>query len=336
MVLGYRIITEYPALELESAWRRCLEQSDYVISYVAPEYFREPLLAGKTPFALLATSGPEILAVLTGIHAKGVIESGLAVRPQLCIRRDADLKAVTTVIRDGLEDLARQWQAKRMVLHTWSAELLPPGFRSSLNTDRTVLLDLKLGKDQIFKQFNDTSRNQIRKAIKLGVSVAEIDIEQDFDEFYALYRDWCSFKGLEPEPYEIRKASCRLRDTRMVLVAKYQNQIVGVSTFRYFGTGMMEYASNASRREETRFRQNDLLLWRAIEAACDRGLSAFSMGGSHFYLQKFGGKIHPTYCLSRDRTALKTYHSKEWILDRARNVYRRFRSLSAQNSAPRH
>jgi hypothetical protein len=100
--------------------------------------------------------------------------------------------------------------------------------------------------------------------------------------------------------------------------------MLGVSTFRYRKPGLVEYGANVSRREESsKFRQNDLLLWRGIEWAVDQGsFTHFSMAGAHFFLQKFGGAMHVTFRYSRDRTVLRRRDTVERARLAAFRVYK--------------
>lgn len=324
MEYGHRVLSAYPDADLEAGWRECQRNSRYATSYTGPEYFLEPSLNGKRPFAVLVFDWHCVVAALTGIYTDKTIQSGLDVRPQLCTRDGADTEAVSRALRNALRECSTRFE--RVVVHSWEP-LEVRGFNIRKQPSASVLLDLSIGKDELFKQFSQTSRNQVRKAQKIGVSVAPL-ADEDFDELHTLYLDWCKFKGLPAESYDLRKAGCA-SSSRLVLVAKYEGKIVGASTFRFTPDGMMEYASNVSRREDSKVKQNDLLVWTAIEFACDKGLKTFSMGGAHFYLQKFGGEVYPTYRLSWDRTVLKKHHAREWIIDRMRQAYRRLKPIPA-------
>lgn len=53
-------------------------------------------------------------------------------------------------------------------------------------------------------------------------------------------------------------------------------------------------------------RQNDLLVWRAIEwSSQQKDIRYFSMAGAHTFLQRFGGHQHATYRYSLDLTAFR-------------------------------
>jgi hypothetical protein len=151
-----------------------------------------------------------------------------------------------------------------------------------------------------------------------------MNIERDFDEYYELYRHWCGFKNTACQPYDVQRSVFAIKGNRLVLVARHDGRMVGVSTFRFRRPGVVEYAANVSRREETKVRQNDLLLWRGIEWSVEQGnFSHFSMAGAHFFLQKFGGQAHATYRYSLDRTWLRRRDTAAALRSTAMRLYHR-------------
>ena len=86
---------------------------------------------------------------------------------------------------------------------------------------------------------------------------------------------------------------------------------------------MVEYSANVSRKEDSIHKQNDLLLWSALEWATDSGnFKVFSMAGSHFYLSKFGGIHKSTYEYKKDITTLKFHRISDNIKRSIFNIYR--------------
>ncbi len=84
----------------------------------------------------------------------------------------------------------------------------------------------------------------------------------------------------------------------------------------------MEYNANVSRRDETRLKQNDLLLWRGIEWSTQRpDIQYFSMGGAHTFLARFGGKRHAILRYSFDLTVFRRRHLAEAAQAGAVTVY---------------
>jgi len=186
----------------------------------------------------------------------------------------------------------------------------------------TYLLDLSKGKDQLLRSCSETRRNKIRRAIKAGVDVAVMNLERDFAEYYDLYSDWCAFKNVARQSADIQRRAFQAKESRLVLVARHEGRIVGVSTFRFRRPGVVEYAANVSRREESKVRQNDLLLWRGVEWAVEQGdFRYFSTAGAHFFLAKFGGDLQLTYRYTLDRTVLRQRHAAEDIRRVARRAF---------------
>jgi hypothetical protein len=98
--------------------------------------------------------------------------------------------------------------------------------------------------------------------------------------------------------------------------------MVGVSTFRFRRPGLVEYTANVSKREETKLKQNDLLMWRAIEwSAQQKDIRYFSMAAAHTFLQRFGGHQHATYRYSLDLTAFRRRDLAESARTAAVRIY---------------
>ena len=98
----YHILHNQPGGIIEGSWRACLAQSDFPTHYTAPEYFLEPLLRRRKPFAILSLAGEQVTGVLTGIHQGVHVQSGLSVRPQIAFSRHADRSRVVTNLVAGL------------------------------------------------------------------------------------------------------------------------------------------------------------------------------------------------------------------------------------------
>jgi|SRR5271169_6523266 len=84
---SFQILYGQPVGRIETLWRACLADSDFPTHYTAPEYFCEPMLRGKKPFAVLSIVGEDVTAVMTGIHYSDRVQSGLSLRPQIAFSR---------------------------------------------------------------------------------------------------------------------------------------------------------------------------------------------------------------------------------------------------------
>src|SRR5205807_962143 len=149
-VPSYRILHRWPDGPIEELWRTCLAGADFPTHYTAPEYFLEPGLGDKRPFAILSLNGNEVTAVLTGINECGRVQSGLPVRPQIVFSRRADRFCAIAGLVAGLVE--ESTSAKLVDLFVWSdmATLIEPRFRQK-GYEGVVMLDLSRGPDALFR-----------------------------------------------------------------------------------------------------------------------------------------------------------------------------------------
>jgi|KBSMisStaDraftv2_1062788.scaffolds.fasta_scaffold14329_5 hypothetical protein len=325
--MNYEIVEPGLGLACASAWNACLDSSRFATHYTGPEFLDEAYFRDKRPFAILATDAATVKGVVTGFFENYDMRCGDPGSPHLCIRHDADVVAVSTTLAAALRAHAGRNTAF-ISASSWVEipALQVAGFRGKVVNPPlcTILLDLSKSKDELFRACSETRRNKIRRAIKAGVDVREMDVEKDFDNYYQLYRDWSEERNVPYQPYGLQRSVFEKKGNRLALVARHEGRMIGVSTFRYRKKGLVEYAANVSRREETRARQNDLLLWRGIEWAVEQGcFTGFSMAGSHFFLQKFGGVTQVTWQYSLDRTILRSRHMRESARDGAMRFYKR-------------
>jgi hypothetical protein len=314
--ITFQILTSRPGPGVEAIWNACLDSAEFASYYVSPAIFYDPIFAATNPFAILAVAGSEIRGVLTGIYQNGNIRCF----PTTCPEPEAD-----RALALGLLSFAAK-KAHLITVYSWTP---PLGFAEAKFRSRritlplaTILLDLGKGTETLFKELSETRRKQIRRALKAQVVVEELRVE-DFDQYYQLYTDWCRFKGLVARPYEYERSYLTERANRLVLAARHQGKLVGVSIFRFRQPGIMESAANVSRREDTGLYQNDLLYWKAIEWAASRKLRYFSTTGSHFFLQRFGGTLKETYEYKRDMTLLRRHLLSDIVGDMALSAYKR-------------
>src|SRR5580700_12023357 len=112
---------DFPARELEGHWRQFLSQADSPSAYTAPEFFLEPYWEGKNPFAILAFIRGEVVGVLTGLHLRDRVVSGLPSRPQICTKDNNEESA--DILLKGL--LQEAGSAKLLEVFAWHSSPLP-------------------------------------------------------------------------------------------------------------------------------------------------------------------------------------------------------------------
>jgi len=316
---SFRILNRPPAGRIETLWRACLADSDFPTHYAAPEYFREPALRGKEPFAILSMAGDDVTAVLTGIHDGDRVRSGLSVRPQIAFSRHADRPNAMRNLVAGLVQEAES--AKLVDVFLWSDMTGPVDARfRERRYEGVVMLDLSRGPDALFRKFSANKKINIKKAIKYGVSVDPAKTRDDVCAYYAVYVDWARRKALPVVRQAEFQETFALTRNRQLFLARHEGQIVAGVVVRFFPGGVMEYAANSSLESALHLRPNDLLHWRAIEWACAEGMTKYSLGGAHLFLRKFGGEIAPTTRHRLDLSILRRYAVGDWIAERVEDI----------------
>jgi len=321
-------VHSFPDADLERAWRAFLLTADFPTHYVSPEYFREPFFAGKRQFAVLALKGSTVAGVITGMHEGHHLICGVSGRPQVALSPSAG----SDVFASLLSALRAEAGSSTLIsVFSWVAL---PAFRDDGFTEREidaiVMLDLKLGRDALFKGFNKGRKSDINFAARKGVEVRLTNSDADFNAYYEIYSKWCDRKKIERQTIETMRAAFGLESNRVLFMAFHEGVAIAGSVVRYVASGIAEYSANNSVEEALPLRPNSLLNWIAIQWAIDQGLRGYSMGGSHPFLRHFGGDVLPIYRYRIDLSLFKRHERREQLEANARTVARalrqRFRS----------
>jgi hypothetical protein len=316
----WTILHSYPDdMSVNDRWKQFLTRADFPAHYVSPEYFREPFLRDKRPFVVLAWQGERVVAALSGIHEEQQLICGLVSRPQICFDKTVDFAAASDALVAGL--LNEAGADKLITLYSWVPlnALSKYGYRCK-QEEGVVMLDLTKGSDELFKQFAQTRRTDIRNAIKRGIEVFIAGTHDEFKAYYEIYAEWCQRKKIAPSSFEVIEEALNLQNRRLFLV-RYEGKIIAATIIRLYPGAMIEYAANSSIGEYLKLRPNDLLQWRVVEWACGEGYKRYSLGGAHLFVRRMGGSIVPVYRYRVDRTLLHSYELREALAQSGRNVF---------------
>ena len=319
------ILTAFPEQPVEARWREFLKQADFPAYHNTPDYFRDAFIEGRGAFAVLAMDGSDVVGVATGLQSGDRISCGHGSSPQICMVKAGDRGRIGAVLADSLRRHACRSHAF-VAAHSWTEipSFAEAGFRSHVlsgDDHGNVVLDLTRGTDALFSAISKKRRSEVRRAIRNGIEVSELNCDTEFEQFHDIYRHWCAYKSNEVLPAELMAKAFRQSGNRLVLAARRNGAIVAVSTWRYSPYGVVEYAANWSKRGEASGSANDLLAWRGIEWAVDRGHTMFSMGGSHFFLRSFG-EVVPTWRYTLDHTLFRQHHVRETAHGVAHRIYK--------------
>ncbi len=315
--MRWEVITSYPDVGLERKWHEFLPDSTYPSHYTSPGFFKMPYWEDQNPYALLVLESEKVVGVSCGLNVNGHIMSGMEVRPQVSISKEADQAKIAANLLDGLLNIGKK-KGELITLHCLNkvAALEALGFKEKKATGSfdVVVVDLSKGSDEVFKGFSQSRRSDIRKAIRQDkVQISQVETLEELEELHEIHVDWCKFKEIEPDSWEMFEIAWEQKDYMRIFVAKAEGKIIAGSYFRFYKNSLVEYAANNSLPEFRKLRPNDLLVWKAIEWSCENGFRKFSMGGSHLFLRRFGGEIVSSFRYQLDRTLFKKHAAKEAI-----------------------
>jgi Acetyltransferase (GNAT) domain len=141
-------------------------------------------------------------------------------------------------------------------------------------------LDLRIGEGHLFSGLRDSTRRNIKKAVKEGVEIVISDTLEAVSSFYALNRTTRKHHGLPPQPFSFFRAIHEYllsKEQGFVVVASYQGKSVAAAIFFHLGRKAL-YKYGASSLENQSVRANNLVMWKAIEHLSKDGFESLSFG----------------------------------------------------------
>lgn len=141
-------------------------------------------------------------------------------------------------------------------------------------------LDLSKGKDQIYSEFRDSTRRNIKRARKEYVEVTIDNSWPAVETFFQLHCGTRKHHGLPPQPrYFFKQIFERIIDQGkgFVALAYRRNKAIAGAVYFHFGNEAI-YKFGASDRNHLNLRPNNLVMWKAIEWFVENGFKKFSFG----------------------------------------------------------
>jgi len=133
---------------------------------------------------------------------------------------------------------------------------------------------------QIASRFRSSTKRNIKKALKRGVTVKSATSLDSVKEFYRLNCLTRKEHGLPPQPFEFFKNIYQhvfLKGFGSVILASYQGKSIAGSVFFHFGRKAL-FKYGASDYAYQALRGNNLVMWEAIRAYAEKGYQTLCFG----------------------------------------------------------
>ena len=142
------------------------------------------------------------------------------------------------------------------------------------------LLELNAEPNKMLKQFRDSTRRSIKKAVKSGVEIQRSNSLQSMQDFYRLHCLTRKRHKLPVQPLHFFKKIHEhiiSKKSGFIIKAIYHNKIVGAAVFFHFGKKAM-FKFGASDLNYQHLRMNNLIMWEAIKWYSTHGFESFCFG----------------------------------------------------------
>lgn len=194
------------------------------------------------------------------------------------VARDSEAAAAA---RRALERFAMSGRVALLRVHDFAGSLAGGGFWEETE-EVCQVLDLPHDPQVLFRDaFTMQNRNKIRKAEKLGVAVRRRNDAPALERYAAMYAESATRWQLgRPLPERFFPALADVPGVDVWLAERDGEPIAALLNFTW-GAQVMNWG-NVSRRDAWGASPNNLLHWRALEAACAEpaGPRLYNFGGS--------------------------------------------------------
>lgn len=203
----------------------------------------------------------------------------------------------------------------------------------------TFVVDLHLPLELLWKNLEKRARWGVKKARKMGVTVSEAKVWEDWERYHKMYAHENYQKHVRPRSLKLHESIFQrlLPEERTKLfVAKHHGKTIAGGLFLTTKHEMIYY-EGASDARYLDLQPNNIIQWHVIEWAKQRGIRYYDLGGAlynpdkdhplygvHIFKRQWGGRLHryDSFALNRlyavgrslslrNRTVQRLYYSSE-------------------------
>jgi hypothetical protein len=194
-------------------------------------------------------------------------------------------------------------------------ESMPTSWRKATRCTHTI--DLQMGCSHLWENsLNGSTRTKIRKAMKSGLICEPVSSPEGLQHFYDLYMKWIEDRALarrvplplarllgkKREPYwKFESVLQTVGEACQIWIARDNQQPVAAAILLVHDQHAINWRSVSNRQASSPVRANELLQWKMIEAACQKGCTQYHMGESgnqeslKRFKEKFGAMESPAH-----------------------------------------
>lgn len=154
----------------------------------------------------------------------------------------------------------------------------------SIQPRETVIVDLTLSEDALLSAMHEKTRYNIRLAERKGVAVRHVSSavsDADFDVFWRLIQETAARDGFRLHPREYYQKLCAARSDEFsneLFFARYQDEVIAAAMLNFY-RGSATYLHGASASAHRGVMAPQLLHWRIMEDAKERGCETYDLWG---------------------------------------------------------
>ncbi len=189
-------------------------------------------------------------------------------------------------------------------------------------------VDLRVGKDKVWKNLEGRARTAIRKAQKEEVVVRPATANpEDLDIYYRLHCETYLRTGVHPHPMPYFQAiwnNFLTKGYSYILFAVHNDKVVAAENFGVYKKAAV-YWTGAASRDGLSLEANSLLQWSAMQWMLEKGIEWYETGeafphlkdgklkGLNDFKKSFGGILYPCFrgqidTMSRRHKIFKLVH----------------------------
>jgi hypothetical protein len=141
-------------------------------------------------------------------------------------------------------------------------------------------LDITQGEKTIFSNFRESTKRNIKKAVKEGVQTSICTSLKSLKEFYRLNCLTRREHGLPPQPWSFFKKiydHIIFGNFGFVILASFHNKTIAGAVYFHLGDRAI-YKYGASDKKYQRIRANNLVMWEALKWYTENGYKSLCFG----------------------------------------------------------